>query len=132
MDFTNHPLIEVLWSFFLIFIWVAWFWLLVSIGVDIFRRDDIPGGMKALWLVFIIFVPFLGVLIYLVTQSQSMAERSAQHANRQRQAMDDYIRATATGGGGGAGTEIEKAKALLDNGAITQAEFDTIKAKALA
>jgi putative oligomerization/nucleic acid binding protein/phospholipase D-like protein len=132
MDFTNHPLIEVLWSFFLIFIWVAWFWLLVSIGVDIFRRDDISGGMKALWLVFIIFLPFLGVLIYLVTQSQSMAERSAQHANRQRQAMDDYIRATATGGGGGAGTEIEKAKALLDNGAITQAEFDTIKAKALA
>lgn len=132
MDFTNHPLIEVLWSFFLIFIWVAWFWLVVSIGVDIFRRDDISGGMKALWLVFIIFLPFLGVLIYLVTQSQSMAERSAQHANRQRQAMDDYIRAAATGGGGGAGTEIEKAKALLDNGAITQAEFDTIKAKALA
>jgi Short C-terminal domain/Phospholipase_D-nuclease N-terminal len=132
MDFTNHPLIEVLWSFFIIFIWVAWFWLLISIGVDIFRRHDISGGAKALWLIFIIILPFLGVLIYLVTQSQSMAERSAEQTSRQRHAMDDYIRTTAAGGGGGAATEIEKAKALLDNGAITQAEFDSIKAKALA
>ena len=131
MDFTNHPLIEVLWSFFIIFIWVAWFWLLISIGVDIFRRHDISGGMKALWLIFIIFLPFLGVLIYLITQSQSMAERSAEQANRQRQAMDDYIRTTA-GGGGGAVADIERAKGLLDSGAITQAEFDSIKAKALA
>ncbi|HET6865925.1 MAG TPA: SHOCT domain-containing protein [Solirubrobacteraceae bacterium] len=131
MDFTNHPLLEVLWSFFIIFIWVAWFWLLISITVDIFRRHDISGGVKALWLIFIIFLPFLGVLIYLITQSQSMAERSAEQANRERKAMDDYIRTTA-GGGGGAATEIEKAKALLDNGTITQAEFDSIKAKALA
>jgi len=132
MDFTNHPLLEVLWSFFIIFIWVAWFWLLISIGVDIFRRTDISGGGKALWLIFIIFLPFLGVLIYLVTQNDSMAERAAEHATRQRQAMDDYIRTTASGGGGGGVAEIEKAKALLDNGTITQAEFDSIKAKALA
>ena len=131
MDFTNHPLLEVLWSFFIIFIWVAWFWLLISITVDIFRRHDISGGVKALWLIFIIFLPFLGVLIYLITQSQSMAERSAEQANRQRQAMDDYIRTTA-GGGGGAVADIERAKGLLDSGAITQAEFDSIKAKALA
>jgi hypothetical protein len=131
MDFTNHPLLEVLWSFFIIFIWVAWFWLLISITIDIFRRHDISGGVKALWLIFIIFLPFLGVLIYLITQSQSMAERSAEQANRQQQAMDDYIRTTA-GGGGGAVADIEKAKALLDSGAITQAEFDSIKAKALA
>jgi putative oligomerization/nucleic acid binding protein/phospholipase D-like protein len=131
MDFTNHPLIEVLWSFFIIFIWVAWFWLLISISIDIFRRHDISGGFKALWLIFIIFLPYLGVFIYLITQSRSMAERSADQANRQRQAMDDYIRTTA-GGGGGAIADIEKAKALLDSGAITQAEFDSIKAKALA
>jgi Short C-terminal domain/Phospholipase_D-nuclease N-terminal len=130
MDFTNHPLIEVLWSFFIIFVWVAWFWLLISIGVDIFRRHDISGGVKALWLIFIIFLPFLGVLIYLATQSRSMAERSAEQTSRQRQAMDDYIRTTA--GGGGAASEIQKAKALLDDGAITQAEFDSIKAKALS
>jgi hypothetical protein len=131
MDFTNHPLIEVLWSFFIIFIWVAWFWLLISISIDIFRRHDISGGMKALWLLFIIFLPYLGVFIYLITQSRSMAERSADQANRQRQAMDDYIRTTA-GGGGGAVADIERAKGLLDSGAITQAEFDSIKAKALA
>jgi hypothetical protein len=131
MDFTNHPLIEVLWSFFIIFIWVAWFWLLISISIDIFRRHDISGGMKAVWLLFIIFLPYLGVLIYLITQSKSMAERNAEQANRQRAAMDDYIRSTA-GGGGGAAAEIEKAKSLLDSGAISQAEFDSIKAKALA
>jgi hypothetical protein len=131
MDFTNHPLIEVLWSFFIIFIWVAWFWLLISISIDIFRRHDISGGMKAVWLIFIIFLPYLGVLIYLITQSKSMAERNAEQANRQRAAMDDYIRSTA-GGGGGAAAEIEKAKSLLDSGAISQAEFDSIKAKALA
>jgi hypothetical protein len=132
MDFTSHPLIHILWSFFIIFIWVAWFWILISITIDIFRRHDTGGGVKALWLIFIIFAPFLGVLVYLITQSKGMAERHAEQASRQQQAMDQYIQATAASGGGGAAAEIEKAKALLDSGAITQAEFDSLKAKALA
>ena len=131
MDFTSHPLIHILWSFFIIFIWVAWFWILISITIDIFRRHDTSGGVKALWLIFIIFAPFLGVLVYLITQSKGMAERHAEQASAQRQMLDEHIRATA-GGGGGAAAEIERAKALLDSGAITQAEFDSLKAKALA
>ena len=131
MDFTSHPLIHILWSFFIIFIWVAWFWILISITIDIFRRHDTSGGVKALWLIFIIFAPFLGVLVYLITQSKGMAERHAEQVSAQRQMLDEHIRATA-GGGGGAAAEIERAKALLDSGAITQAEFDSLKAKALA
>lgn len=128
MDLAQHPFLEILWSFFIIFVWVAWFWVLISIAIDIFRRHDISGGVKALWLVFIVFLPVVGVLTYLITQSQSMAERSAQQAARQKQAVDDYIRSTA----GGAASEIQTAKSLLDSGAITQDEFEAIKAKALA
>ena len=131
MDLTGHPLLHILWSFFLIFIWVAWFWILISITIDIFRRHDTSGGVKALWLIFIIFAPFLGVLVYLITQSTGMAERHAEQAARQQHAMDQYIQSAATGGGSSAASEIEKAKGLLDSGAITQAEFDSIKAKAL-
>jgi hypothetical protein len=132
MDFTNHPLIHVLWSFFIIFIWVAWFWVLISITIDIFRRHDASGVVKALWLIFIIFVPFLGVLVYLIAEGKGMAERNAEQHAQQQQVMDQYIREAATSGGGGAAAEIEKAKSLLDSGAITQAEFDSLKAKALS
>ena len=131
MDLAQHPFLEIIWSFFIIFVWVAWFWLLISIGIDIFRRHDISGGMKALWLIFIVFVPFLGVLVYVLTQSRSMAERSAHEAASQKRAMDDYIRATANSPGGAA-TEIAQAKALRDDGTITQEEFDAIKARVLA
>ena len=132
MDFTNHPLIHVLWSFFIIFIWVAWFWVLISITIDIFRRHDASGVVKALWLIFIIFVPFLGVLVYLIAEGKGMAERNAQQQARQQQVMDQYIRDAASEGGGGAAEEIERAKGLLDSGAITQAEFESLKAKALS
>jgi putative oligomerization/nucleic acid binding protein/phospholipase D-like protein len=131
LDLAQHPFLEIIWSFFIIFVWVAWFWLLISIGVDIFRRHDISGGLKAVWLIFIVFVPFLGVLVYVLTQSKSMQERSIQEANQQKRAMDDYIRATATTPGGAA-TEIAQAKALRDDGTITEEEFNAIKARALA
>jgi|SRR6516164_9842629 len=131
MDLAQHPFLEIIWSFFIIFVWVAWFWLLISIAIDIFRRHDISGGAKALWLIFIVFIPFLGVLVYVLTQSKSMQERATAEATQQKQAMDDYIRATATTSGGAA-TEIAQAKALLDDGTITQEDFNAIKAKALA
>ena len=108
MDLAQHPFLEIIWSFFIIFVWVAWFWLLISIAIDIFRRHDISGGAKALWLIFIVFIPFLGVLVYVLTQSKSMQERATAEATQQKQAMDDYIRATATTSGGAA-TEIAQA-----------------------
>ena len=125
---ADYPFLEVLWTMFVFFAWVIWFWLLITVFADIFRRRDIGGGAKTLWIIFTIVLPFLGVFVYLLTQSDSMAERNQKQMESQRAQMDDYIRTTA----GGAAGEIEKAKALLDSGAITQAEFDALKQKALA
>jgi hypothetical protein len=127
----DYPFLDVLWTMLIFFCWVIWFWLLITIFVDIFRRRDTSGFSKVLWIIFVIVLPFLGVFIYLIVNHDGMAERSINQARAQQAQMDDYIRSTA-GGGGGAAAEIERAKGLLDSGAITQAEFDAIKAKALA
>jgi hypothetical protein len=114
----------------LVFLWIAWVFLLFRIVFDIFRRRDTSGWKKALWVVFIIFLPFLGVLVYLIAQGGHMAERDAEQARAAQGQLDEYIRQAA--GSGGAAAEIAKAKELLDSGAITQAEFEAIKQKALA
>ena len=110
------------------FAWVAWIWIAITCFMDIFRRHDIGGGHKAAWVVFIIVIPFLGVLAYLISQHDAMRDRSIEKAKSQQAAMDEYVRQTA----GGSASEIAKAKELLDSGAITRAEFDSIKAKALS
>jgi hypothetical protein len=125
---ADYPFLEVLWTLLVFFVWVAWFWLLITIAVDVFRRRDIGGGKKALWLLFMLFVPFVGVLIYLIINHDEMAQRDIERAKAQQAQFDDYVKTVS----GGAAGEIEKAKQLLDSGAITQAEFDSIKAKALA
>jgi len=127
-DFTFF---DFFWSMFVFFLWVMWFWLLFTIWTDIFRRHDISGVTKTAWLVFTIVVPFLGVFVYLITQDKGMKERGIEHARRQRQELDSYVRETA-GSGGGAAAEIERGKDLLDRGVITQAEFDALKSNALA
>ena len=104
--------------------------LLFRVFGDIFRRSDIGGGTKTLWLIFVIVVPFLGVFIYLIANNDGMTKRSIDRVHAQQQQMDDYVRSTAAGSGPAA--EIDKAKQLLDSGAITQAEFDALKQKALA
>jgi hypothetical protein len=125
---ADYPFLEVLWTMILFFAWVAWIWIVVTVLIDIFRRDDIGGWGKAGWVVFVIVLPFLGVLIYLIAQHDGMRERSEKQVRAQRAAFDDYVREAA----GGAAGEIAKAKELLDSGAISQAEFDAIKAKALS
>jgi len=125
---ADYPFLNILWTMIIFFAWVAWIWIVITVLVDIFRRDDVGGWGKAGWVVFVIILPFLGVLIYLIAQHDGMRERSLDQAKAQRAAMDQYVRDTA----GGSATEIAKAKELLDSGAITQAEFDAIKAKALA
>jgi hypothetical protein len=114
-----------------IFAWVIWFWLLIRVFMDVFRRHDIGGGKKTLWIIFVIVLPFLGVFIYLISQAHGMADRDIGQMKAQQAQMDDYVRSVA-GSGGGATAEIERAKGLLDSGAISQAEFDAIKAKALS
>jgi hypothetical protein len=127
---ASYPFLDVLWTMFIFFLWIIWFWLLFTVFIDIFRRHDLSGGKKALWLIFVIILPYLGVFIYLITQNEGITQRNVDRAQSQKAQFDDYVRTTA--GGGGAAAEIERAKGLLDSGAITQAEFDAIKQKALA
>jgi len=125
---ADYPFIDVLWTMILFFAWIAWIWIAITCFIDIFRRHDIGGWHKAAWVVFIIVIPFLGVLVYLIAQHDGMRDRSIEQAQAQKQAFDDYVKEQA----GGSAAEIAKAKELLDSGAITQEEFDSIKAKALA
>jgi hypothetical protein len=111
------------------FVWIAWFFILIRVFADVFRRHDISGFAKVLWLIFVIVLPFLGVFIYLVANSKGMTERDIKQVTDQQQQFDTYVQSVATTG---SATEIEKAKQLLDSGAISQSEFDAIKAKALA
>ena len=126
---ADYPFLDVMWTMLVFFVWILWFWLLFGVWTDIFRRDDISGWGKAGWLIFTIFLPFLGVFVYLISQNKGMTDRSLQRAKAERAQFDDYVRDTA--GSGGAAAEIEKAKALLDSGAISQDEFDALKRKAL-
>ena len=130
MLLADYTFFDFFWSMLVFFLWIMWFWLLFSIWTDIFRRDDISGLGKTGWLVFTIVLPFLGAFIYLITQDDGMRERGIARARRDRAQMDAYVRETA--GSGGAAAEIERAKGLLDSGAITQEEFDVLKANALA
>ncbi len=127
---ADYPFLDIVWTMFIFFAWVIWFWLLITVFGDIFRRTDLSGGGKVLWTIFVIVLPYLGVFIYLIANHDGMTERNIERARGQQAQMDDYVRSVASSGG--AASEIEKAKGLLDSGAITQAEFDAIKQKALA
>ena len=127
---ADYPFLDIVWTMFIFFAWVIWFWLLITVFSDIFRRRDLSGGGKVLWMIFVILLPYLGVFIYLIASHDSMTERNVQQMQAQQAQMDDYVKSVA--GSGGAAAEIEKAKGLLDSGAITQSEFDAIKQKALA
>jgi predicted PurR-regulated permease PerM len=127
---ADYPFLDVLWTILIFFLWVAWFMLLFHVIADVFRRRDASGGKKALWLIFVLFAPFLGVFAYLIANSDDMAQRQAEQLTAAQRETDEYVRSVA--GSSGAAGEIERAKGLLDSGAINQQEFDAIKAKALA
>jgi len=126
---ADYPFLEVVWTMLIFFAWVIWFWMLIAILSDVFRRRDMGGGKKTLWVLFVVFLPFLGVLVYLLVNHDSIAERRAQDERGARRELDEHIRSVSSGG---SAAEIEKGKQLLDAGAITQEEFDAIKARALA
>ena len=128
---ADYPFLDLMWTMIIFFLWIMWIWLLFTVFADIFRRRDLSGWGKAAWVVFAILLPFLGVLIYVITQNVGMTERNLERTRAERDRFDDYVRATA-GGGGGAAAEIDKAKQLLDSGALTPAEFEALKQKALA
>lgn len=117
---------------FVLFMWIIWFWLLISVFGDLFRDRETSGGMKAVWAIFLIIAPYLGVFIYLLVRGGGMAERSMAQQQAAQAQFESYVRETAGGGGGGAAAEIAHAKKLLDDGTLSQAEFDALKAKALS
>ena len=127
---ADYSFLDVLWWMIAFFAFVIWFWLLITVFGDIFRRHDTGGFAKTLWIIFIIILPFLGVFIYLIANHAGMAERNMRSMQAAQAQQAEYIKSVASSGG--AAEEIEKGKKLLDSGAITQAEFDAMKAKALA
>jgi Short C-terminal domain/Phospholipase_D-nuclease N-terminal len=126
---TSYPFLNILWTTLIFFAWVLFIWIAITVFIDVFRRRDISGWGKAAWVIFVVILPWIGVLVYLIANHDGMAERRMKEAQASQAQFDEYVRKTA--GTGGAASEIEKAKQLLDSGAITQAEFDAIKAKAL-
>lgn len=129
MILANYNFASFLWDVLVIFGFVIWFWLLIVMFGDLFSRHDIGGWGKAAWIILVIVLPYLGVLIYFIAEHSGMAERRTQQLQAQQAATDQYIRSVS--GSSGPASEIETAKKLLDSGAITQSEYDAIKAKAL-
>jgi len=127
---ADYPFLDVLWTLLIFFAWVIWFWLLITVFADLFRRHDIGGGKKVVWTVVVILIPFIGVFAYLLANGDGMAHRNQERAKAAQTQFDDYVQSVASSGG--AAAEIDRAQKLLDAGTITQAEFDTLKAKALA
>ena len=127
---SDYPFLDILGTLLIFFAWVIWFWLLITVFADLFRRHDIGGWGKAGWIVLCVILPYVGVLIYLIAEGKGMAERRTRDIQASQAEVNRYIRETA--GTSGPTDQIAKAKDLLDRGAITQAEFDQIKQKALA
>ena len=127
---ATYTFLDVMWTMLVFFAWVIWFWLLITVFADLFRRHDTSGWSKALWIIFVIVLPYLGVLVYLIAEHDGMADRNMQMVQAQQAQTDDYIKSVASKSD--PAEQIAKGKQLLDSGAISQAEFDSLKAKALA
>jgi Phospholipase_D-nuclease N-terminal/Short C-terminal domain len=125
---ADYPLLNIIWTMIVFFGFVIWIWLLFAVLVDVFRRNDVSGWGKAGWCVLIIFLPLFGVLIYLIAHGSDMAERRAKDVQTSQAQFDQHIRTVA----GGPAAQIKDAKDLLDQGVITQAEFDQLKQAALS
>jgi hypothetical protein len=127
---TSYPLLDAFWTILEIFLWVIWIWILITVFIDIFRSHDLSGVSKALWFVFVLFIPLIGVLVYLIVRGGSMHERQVRYAQQQDQAVRSYIQGAA--GEGSTADQLDKLASLKDRGVITPEEFEREKAKVLA
>jgi len=126
----SYPLLGAFWTIVEIFLWVIWFWILITIFIDIFRSQDLNGWGKALWFIFVLFIPLIGVLVYLIARGGKMHERAVQQAQQQEKEFRSYVQETA--GSATTADQLAKLADLRDRGAITADEFDREKAKILA
>src|SRR5580704_10688872 len=127
---SSYPLLNVFWTIFEVFLWVIWIWILVWVFIDIFRSRDLSGWAKALWFLFVLFIPLIGVLVYLIVRGGSMHERAVQQAQQQDQEARTYIREAA--GTQSSADQLTKLAELRDKGVISADEFEREKAKILA
>jgi len=126
----SYPLLGAFWTIFEIFLWVIWFWILITVFIDIFRSKDLSGWGKALWFIFVLIIPLIGVLVYLIVRGGSMHERSVRDAQQSEQEFRSYVQDAA--GSGTPADQLSKLADLRDRGVITSEEFDREKAKILA
>jgi len=127
---TSYPFLEVFWTMLIFFAFVVWIWILITVLADIFRRHDTSGFAKVLWIIFIIVLPYFGVFVYLIAEHKGMTERAIKQQEAAKSQFDQYVQSVAVQSD--PTEQIAKAKELLDRGAITQAEFEQMKQKALA
>ncbi len=126
----SYPLLGAFWTIFMIFLWVIWFWILITIIIDLFRSHDLSGFAKALWFIFILFLPLIGVLVYLIVRGGKMHERAARQARQQEADFRSYVQEAA--GSESPADQLAKLADLRDRGVITAEEFEREKAKILA
>jgi putative oligomerization/nucleic acid binding protein/phospholipase D-like protein len=135
---SNYPVLDLFWTIIEFFLWVIWIWILIMIFIDIFRSHDLSGWAKALWFLFVLFIPLIGVLVYLIVRGGSMHERQVRQAQSDADAFyASYGRHAAPGGGDGGGDastadQLAKLADLRDRGVLSQEEFEKEKAKVLA
>ena len=127
---NSYPLLGVFWTILEIFLFVIWFWILITVFIDIFRSQDLSGGAKALWFLFVLFIPLIGVLVYLIARGGKMQERAVQQAQQDDQQFRSYVQEAA--GSQSPADQLSKLADLRDRGVITAEEFDREKAKILA
>ena len=126
---SSYPFLDILWTTLIFFAWVIFIWIAITVLIDVFRRRDLSGWAKAAWVVFVVVIPWIGVLVYLIVNHDGMTERRMKEVQASQDQFDQYVQSVS---GGDPSEQIAKAKSLLDAGTITQAEFDQLKQKALA
>jgi ABC-type multidrug transport system fused ATPase/permease subunit len=126
----SYPILGAFWTIFMIFLWVIWFWVLITIFIDLFRSHDLSGWAKALWFIFILILPLIGVLVYLIARGGKMHERQVRDAKVQEREFRQYVQEAA--GSQSSADQLAKLADLRDRGVITAEEFDREKAKILA
>jgi hypothetical protein len=129
---SQYPILDIFLTTLYFFLFIIWIWLLFMVFIDIFRSHDMGGWAKALWVIFIIVMPYLGVLVYLIARGGKMHERAAQQAALQQKAFDQYVKQTAGTPGETSADQLHKLAGLKDQGILTDAEFETEKSKILA
>ena len=129
---SSYPLLDIFWSILELFLWIIWIWILIWIFIDIFRSHDLSGWAKALWFLFVLFIPLVGVLVYLIVRGGSMHERAVAQARQQDRDFRHYVQDAAATSPASTADQLTKLADLRDRGVISAEEFDREKAKVLA